>query len=142
MRNDIWLLHRLDVIWTKYFSDVSQNNKVFIKFGRFARLRLGSIKLDRKTQASLITITGMFKDPKIPMAVIDCTIGHELVHYTHGFSSSRRRLFRYPHEGGVVKKEMIERKMGHLFEAYKVWMKEYREDLIANSRRRRKYGLF
>lgn len=139
MRNDIWLLHRLDVIWTKYFSDVSQNNeqsssanKVFIKFGRFARLRLGSIKLDRKTQSSIITITGMFKDPKIPMAVIDCTIGHEMVHYTHGFSSSRRRLFRYPHEGGVVKKEMMERKMGHLFEAYKEWMQEYRKN----------YGLF
>lgn len=141
MRNDIWLLHRLDVIWSKYFSDVSQENKVFIKFGRFARLRLGSIKLDKKTNGSQITITGMFKDPKIPMAVIDCTIGHELVHYTHGFSSSRRRLFRYPHEGGVVKREMMEREMGHLFEAYKEWMKGYRLELMTK-RRRRKYGLF
>lgn len=142
MRNDIWLLHRLDVIWSKYFSDVAQINKVFIKFGRFARLRLGSIKLDKKTQSSVITITGMFKNSQIPMAVIDCTIGHELVHYTHGFSSSRRRLFRYPHEGGVVKKEMMERGMGHLFASYKEWMKEYRHELMEKSRRKRKYGLF
>ena len=142
MRNDFWLISRLDVIWSKYFSDVSQTNKVFIKFGRFARLRLGSIKLDKKTESSTITITGMFKDSTIPMAVVDCTIAHELTHYTHGFSSSRHRLFRYPHEGGVVKREMMERGMEKLFEAYQQWMKEYRKDLMARSQRKRKYGLF
>lgn len=127
MRNDIWLLHRLDVIWTKYFSDVSQNNKVFIKFGRFARLRLGSIRLDPKTKSSYVTITGMFKDPKISMAVVDCTIAHELTHYSHGFSSPHSRMHKYPHEGGVVKREMEARGMGYLLKAYRDWTKKYRE---------------
>ena len=127
MRNDIWLLHRLDIIWSKYFNDVPQNNKVFIKFGRFAKLRLGSIKLDPKTKSSFITITGMFKNLKIPQAVVDCTIGHELTHYSHGFSSPHARMHKYPHEGGVVKREMEARGMGHLLKAYREWTKKYRE---------------
>ena len=71
----------------------------------------------------------MFKDEKIPGEVVDHTIGHELTHYTHGFSSRRPRMHKYPHAGGVVKKEMEERGMGHLHRAYKVWVKQYREIL-------------
>lgn len=128
-RDDKWLLSRLDLLWTKYFSDVSQSNKVFIRFGRNAKYRLGSIKLNRQTKASYITITSMFKDTRIPKEVVDHTIGHELVHYAHGFSSINPRLHKYPHAGGVVKKEMSERGMGYLHEAYKVWIKEYRKKL-------------
>lgn len=126
-RDDRWLLSRLDHIWDKYFPNISQTNKVFIKFGRFAKYRLGSIRLDKKTKASFITITSMFKDPKIPPEVVDHTIGHELVHYAHGFSSVHPRLHKYPHAGGVVKKEMTERGMGYLYDAYKKWMKSYRQ---------------
>lgn len=128
-RDNKWLLSRLDDLWEKYFSDISQKNKVFINFGRFAKYRLGSIKLDKKTKASIITITSMFKDVKIPAEVVDHTIGHELVHYTHGFSSTQTRLHKYPHAGGVVKKEMGERGMGHLYLAYREWIKEYRQAL-------------
>ncbi len=128
-RNDLWLLSRLDFIWSKYFDDIPQKNRVFIKFGRFAKYRLGSIKLKSKTKDSLITITSMFKNSSIPEEVIDHTIGHELVHYTHGFSSVHPRLHRYPHAGGVVKKEMSERGMGYLYEAYKEWIKSYRKSL-------------
>ena len=134
IRDDMWLLSRLDYIWGKYFSDVVQTNKVFIKFGRFARFRLGSIKLDRKTKASYITITSMFKNQSIPGEVIDHTIGHELVHYTHGFSSNSPKLHRYPHAGGVVKKEMSQRGMDYLHQAYKDWIKHYRDSL------KRRYG--
>lgn len=125
-RDDRWLLSRLDLIWSKYFLDVLQNNPVFVRFGRFSRFRLGSIKLDRKSGKSYITITSMFKDSKVPVEVIDHTLAHELTHYAHGFSSKRTRLHRYPHAGGVVKKEMIRRGMGHLVKAYKEWMKSYR----------------
>lgn len=128
-RTNQWLLSRLDYIWTKYFSDVPQTSKVFIKFGRFARYRLGSIRLIKKTGASLITITAMFKSSAIPKEVVDHTIGHELVHYTHGFSSSHPRLHRYPHAGGVVKREMSQRGMEHLYDAYKKWIKYYRQHL-------------
>lgn len=127
-RDDIWLLSRLDYVWSEYFSDVVQNNKVFIKFGRFARARLGSIKYDKKSGYSYVTITGMFKDCKIPTAIIDHTIAHELCHYAHGFSSPHPRLHHYPHEGGVVKREMEARGMGHLLAAYKNWIRQYRKE--------------
>lgn len=132
-RNDNWLLSRLDFIWNKYFSDMPQKNKVFIKFGRFAKYRLGSIRLNKKNKNTFITITSMFKNPLIPKEVIDHTIGHELVHYAHGFSSVHPRLHRYPHAGGIVKKEMNSRGMGHLYDSYRVWIKTYRQRLRKNN---------
>lgn len=129
-RDDNWLLSRLDCLWTKYFSDISQSNKVFIRFGRNAKYRLGSIKLNRQTKASYITITSMFRNTRIPQEVVDHTIGHELVHYAHGFSSTNPRLHKYPHAGGVVKKEMSERGMEYLHSAYKKWVNKYRKQLM------------
>ncbi len=126
-RDNRWLLCRLNELWEKYFSDIPQKNKVFISFGRFAKYRLGSIRLDKRNKASIIIITSMFKDLNIPQEVIDHTIGHELVHYAHGFSSTNPRLHKYPHAGGVVKKEMGERGMGNLYTAYKSWVKDYRQ---------------
>lgn len=128
-RDNQWLLSRLDFIWSKYFDDIPQKNRVYIRFGRFAKYRLGSIKLDRKTKETFVTITAMFKASSIPQAVVDHTIGHELVHYAHGFSSVHPRLHRYPHAGGVVKIEMSQRGMEHLYESYKKWMKYYRGHL-------------
>lgn len=129
IRDNKWLLSRLDFIWTEYFSDIPQKNKIFIRFGRFAKFRMGSIKVDKKTKDTFITLTSMFKNEKIPQEVIDHTIGHELVHYAHGFSSPHPKLFKFPHAGGVVKKEMEERGMGHFYKAYKGWIKEYRQIL-------------
>lgn len=129
LRDDKWLLFRLNDLWEKHFADIPQQNKVFISFGRFAKYRLGSIRLNRQNKASIITITSMFKSLKVPQEVVDHTIGHELVHYTHGFSSTHPKLHKYPHAGGVVKREMIERGMEHLYEAYKKWIKEYRQAL-------------
>ncbi len=133
-RDNNWLLSRLDFIWSKYFSDVDQSNPINVRFGRYSKYRLGSIKLNRKTNRSLITITSMFKDDKIPTAVIDHTLAHELVHYAHGFSSKKTLLHKYPHAGGVVKREMEERGVGHLNKAYKLWIREYRKQLLANAR--------
>lgn len=133
-RDNAWLLSRLDQLWSSFFPDVTQENPVVIRFGRYSKYRLGSIKQHHRTSFSLITITGMFKDEKIPPEVVDHTIAHELVHYTHGFSSSKRRLHKYPHAGGVVRSEMIERGMRHLNDAYRKWVKQYREQLSS------KYG--
>lgn len=127
IRDDNWLIFRLDDIWTKYFSDVPQSNRVFIRFGRFAKLRLGSIKFNKKTHDTIITITSMFRSKLIPKDVIDHTIAHELIHYSHGFSSTHPKLHKYPHAGGVIKKEMIARGMGELYYAYKNWIKTYRK---------------
>lgn len=129
-RDNYWLLSRLNNLWDKYFSDVVRENPIIIKFGRYSKYRLGSIKLHRHSGFSLITITGMFKDTSIPAEVVDHTIAHELTHYTHGFSSQKARLHKYPHAGGVVRKEMAERGMEHLNDAYREWVKTYRNKLI------------
>lgn len=134
IRDNDWLLSRLEYIWLHYFDDIIEVNPLIIRFGRYSRCRLGSIKLDRRSNRSYMTITGMFKNPKIPVAVIDHTIAHELVHYAHGFSSKRVRLHRYPHAGGVVQKEMKKRGMGGLICAYKSWMKEYRKQMTPYER--------
>ena len=128
-RDDKWLLSRLDYLWTSYFPDVVQDNQVYIKFGRYSKYRLGSIKQSRKNRASLITITGMFKDESIPSSVVDHTIAHELVHYTHGFSSTKPKLHKYPHAGRVVDNEMKNRGLGVLVQSYKIWVKQYRDEL-------------
>lgn len=131
LRDNTWLLYRLNDIWDRYFPDTKESNSVVIRFGRYSKYRLGSIRLDRKTNLSLITITGMFKNLQVPQAVVDHTIAHELVHYTHGFSSQRQRLLRYPHAGGVVKREMEERGLRYLYQAYRDWVQEYKQMLQA-----------
>lgn len=130
-RNNDWLASRLEFIWSNFFSDVMEVNPLIVRFGRFSKFRLGSIRLARPSNRSYITITSMFKDPKVPVEVIDHTIAHELVHYTHGFSSKRIRLHKYPHAGGIVGKEMKKRGMEYMIKAYKLWMKEYRKQLAS-----------
>lgn len=134
LRDNNWLLSRLDLIWSKYFSDVNQANPIQIKFGRYSKYRLGSIKLEKKSNRSTVTVTSMFKDKSIPSKVVDHTIAHELVHYAHGFSSKRTRLHKYPHAGGVVQREMEERGVGYLNKAYKIWVIEYKKQLIEDAK--------
>lgn len=129
-RDDIWLLNRLDYLWSNYFKDIKQINPVFIKFGRYSKFRLGSIKFDKTSKKSFITITAMFKNPSVPEEVIDHTIAHELCHYTHGFSSPNPKLHKYPHHGGVIKKELESRNLKYLVKAYNSWLKEYRKTFI------------
>lgn len=128
-RDDNWLLSRLDYLWSNNFGDVAQINPVFIRFGRVSRFRLGSIRLDKVSKHSYITITSLFKQKGIPVEVVDHTIAHELCHYAHGFSSPKRRLHKYPHHGGVIKKELESRGMGYLVKAYRHWLKHYRKSL-------------
>jgi hypothetical protein len=125
MRDNQWLLFRLDEIWRTHFQDVSQVNPVTITFGRTALYRFGSIRLNFTTGVSQIIINGRFRDPKYPQEVIDHTIAHELVHYAQGFSSPNPRLHRYPHRGGVIDKELRERGLDRLVVFYNKWVKSY-----------------
>lgn len=146
MRNNAWLARELEHLLSTYFSDVKIINPLEIKFGREAKYRFGSIKLVkprglsrasfallRKTrpQKSLITITSMFAKEEVVDKVVLYTISHELCHYAHGFSSANRQLFRYPHHGGVVNRELRERGAEHLVVAFKSWLKEYRKKILA-----------
>ena len=128
-RDDNWLISRLDHLWSTYFSDVTQKNKVFIKFGRSSKYRFGSIRLNLKDKSSRILINGMFRDPKYPSEVIDHTIAHELVHYTQGFSSPHPKMHAYPHRGGVIDKELNARGLKHLVFIYNVWVVDYKRSL-------------
>jgi hypothetical protein len=159
MRDNTWAENRMDQIWRDHFSDVPQENKVKIKFGRRARTRLGSIKqlhnyrsnkvrtimLQTSRQSSknindsLITLTGYFKDENIPQYIIDLTIAHELCHYAHGFSSPLPQLFKYPHQGGLVDKELAKRGFGAALKDQKKWLKtEWPKIIGVKIRRRRK----
>lgn len=143
MRDDSWLLSRLNEIWETYFPDVKQLNPVTIGFGRKAKYRFGSVQLKKNVILSRvelgkghshITINGLFRNMTIPQTVVDYTIAHELVHYTHGFSSPLPRKIRHPHKGGVIRKELIARGLGHLHAAYRAWLKEYRFRLRLNNK--------
>lgn len=159
MRDNHWLQKQLEFLLTKYFADIRITNPIEIKFGKEAKYRFGSIRLvkprgfksprrqtrfvgsfpnrvwnsltSRDTpQKSIITITSMFAKESVPAPVVQYTIAHELCHYAHGFSSANRRLFRYPHHGGVVNGELTSRGVKHLIVAFKKWLKIYRKKIL------------
>ena len=133
MRDNKWLLYRMDDIWGKHFADVSQVNPVTISFGRSANYRFGSIRLNYPTGISQIIINGRFREISYPQEVIDHTIAHELVHYAQGFSSPNPRMHRYPHRGGVIDRELKDRGLHHLVAFYKTWVKTYIKTLPKSS---------
>lgn len=153
LRNRKWLENQLELLLKKYFGDLTISTSIEIKFGREAKYRFGSIRLvkpsgmkaighslfaigkrqkakGKEPSKSIITITSMFAKPNVPLKVVEYTICHELCHYAHGFSSSNRRLFKFPHHGGVVNAELTRRGAGDLIVAYKRWLKTYRQAIL------------
>ena len=126
MRDATWLHQRLDEIWDQYFSDVAQDNIVRIEWGRKAKTRLGSIRLDHQDPSiTIITMNRLYQDEAVPEYVVDATIAHELTHYAHGFNSPREQVRRHPHAGGVMKREFAERGMEHLYTQQHAWLKAH-----------------
>jgi len=132
-RDHKWLKKRLAAIWQRYFPDVQLANNVFVKFGRPTRTRLGSIKFGRRKENlpagqagpnTIITVNGHFIDQEIPEFVIDAVLAHELTHYAHGFCSPHDQFHRYPHQGGVVRRELVDRGLKDLLALEKKWVKE------------------
>ena len=149
MRNNQWLKNQLNLLLKKYFGDVIVSNPIEIKFGREAKYRFGSIRLIRprrsrivyrlpildrnnrnKPSKSIITITSMFAKESVPVNVVHYTICHELCHFAHGFSSTNKRLFKFPHHGGIVNKELAQRGAQDLSAAFKQWLKNYRQQIL------------
>lgn len=159
-RDDDWLANRLADIWYKHFPDIEQPNEVIITFGRKSRTRLGSIGMPgwqdaaRKVKytghkavpegTSVITITGYFKDERVPQFAVDATIGHELVHYAHGFHSPHPQLYANAHRGGIVDKELVKRGLGDVLKQQQVWLRTHWIDIVdlpkPRRKRRRSYG--
>jgi len=156
MRSNTWLKEQLDILLKNYFSDIKITNPIEIKFGREAKYRFGSIKLighkgikrtkgikgkfsifksqlsiPKIPQKSVVTITSLFAKEQVPVGVVRYTIAHELCHYAHGFSSQNKRLFKHPHHGGIVNKELKDRGAEDLIGAFKKWLKIYRKKILA-----------
>ena len=144
MRDSKYLENLLYEIWEEYFSDIPRKNFVVIKFGKYSKRQLGSIKrANRSTRIkslvqkykdlleiqdeksiSVITITKYFQNENVPEYVIVSTISHELCHYTHGFNSPLPKQFTYPHRGGVVNGEMDKRGLKDIRLETKKWLKK------------------
>ncbi|HKZ34445.1 MAG TPA: hypothetical protein VJ179_01070 [Patescibacteria group bacterium] len=123
LRSQSWLSFQLSRLWQAYFSDVPIVNPITVRFGRFAKTRLGSIKREKmKGSASTITLTGFFRYPDVPEQVVKATLAHEITHYLHGFHSDLPQLQKYPHEGNIVDKELKKRGLYHLVQFQKKWL--------------------
>jgi len=145
MRNNDWLEAKLNTIWDKSFSDINRKNTIFIIFGRNARTRLGSIRAKRDTwtgkhQDTQIIVTGFFKDERVPEFIIDVTIAHELCHYAHGFFSPLPQLSKYPHQGGIVERELKRRGFANDLDKQHQWLKQNWSGITGNRRRRSRKG--
>lgn len=151
-RSQEWLENALAFIWYKYFNDINQNNEVIIRWGRKAKTRLGSIstKIDHSSikdglitfsshpfykipspeLISIISINKLLQNDIIPEQLIYSVIFHELSHYSHGFNSPLDKKYKYPHRGGVMRREFEERGCLDLYLFQKKWLKENWWDFI------------
>ncbi len=141
---NIKLQNLLYEIWENHFSDIPRKNLVIVKYGKFSKQRLGSIKWSKDLRGikgiykyfkaehkhqddkriTLIILTRFFSNKKIPSYVVKTTLAHELVHYAHGFNSPLPKLFKYPHQGSIVKKELYTRGLKEEYDLSEKWLKE------------------
>ena len=106
-RNQAWIEEKLEKMWGSLFSEVPKMNKVVIKFKGKSKYRFGHIT--KKGEDTHIIVNSLFQNELVPEYIIDVTIAHELVHYMHGFFSPLPQLYRYPHQGNIVNKELKKR---------------------------------
>ncbi|MBN1618504.1 hypothetical protein JW887_04125 [Candidatus Dojkabacteria bacterium] len=144
-RTNAWLEYQMFEIWENHFADVPRKNLVIIKFGKSSKRQLGSIKwakdntgiksiMKKKSMQALhkiqddkritvITITKHFQSLEVPDYVVQSTIAHEMCHYTHGFNSPLNQLYDFPHQGGIIHRELTKRGLGLIHTKAKRWIK-------------------
>lgn len=122
MRDDEWLAQKLNQIWQLLFPEIERKNNVVIRFKGRWKNKFGHIKR-LKNKDTEIAINSLFKNELVPEYVIDTTIAHELIHYSHGFQSPLPRRYRHPHAGGVVRRELLKRGFGHIIRKEKEFTK-------------------
>ena len=135
MRDDEFLIQRLEQIWLLLFNEIPKMNKVIIKFKGKSRNKFGYIR--KIKDDSFIGINEHFKFEIVPEYIIDITIAHELSHYAHGFNSPFQRKYKHPHKGGVVTKELTKRGFDKMIKKEKMffkneWPKIYEEINLLN----------
>lgn len=120
-RNDDWLADRVSLLRQIHFADVPQGYPITTRFGIRARNRFGSIGAQAGT--TIILVNRLFADPIVPAFVVDGTLAHELAHYAHGYGSGLPLLYKDPHRGGVVDKELDRRGLGEINQKAEQWRK-------------------
>jgi len=137
IRNNEWLEMKLHYIWERYFSDIKKLNHIQIFYGRNAKRRLASIRQQSRHQKdsdTQIKVTGFYKDSRVPEYVIDATIAHELVHYSHGFASPHPQYYKHPHRGDIVDKELKKRGLGRALSLQKKWLEKNWAGIVTSQR--------
>jgi len=122
MRDDLWLIGKLDFLWSIFFTDIEKRNEVKIVFKGKWKNKFAHIK--KKKDHTEIAINGLFRNEKVPDYIVELAIAHELAHYMHGFQSPYERKFKYPHKGGVVNKELKYRGFSSYIKNEKKWIRE------------------
>ena len=123
MRDKEWLEQRLQQIWNLLFPDTPRKNTVKVVFKGKWKNKFGHIKRLRNKDTE-IAVNSLFQDYLVPEYVIDITIAHELTHYAHGFHSPLPRLYKHPHKGGIVTKELKKRGFAHLLRKERYFVKK------------------
>jgi hypothetical protein len=131
MRSDEWLNAKLEEVWQVLMPDVEKLNKVSVVFKGNWKTKFGHIK-KMKDGSTQIVVNGLFRNEVVPDYIILTTIAHELIHYMHGFHSPYPKRFRYPHQGGIVDKELKARGFGVLLKLEKDWVKNSWVEVISS----------
>lgn len=145
MRDNKYLEKLLYDLWETSFCDIPRLNAVVIKYGKYSKRQLGSIRIIKDKDVirrytkrfnidennfeehsiSVITVTKYFSQTYIPEFVIRATIAHELCHYAHGFNSPLKKIYSHPHRGNVIKKEFNKRDLLDIYLLSKEWLKQH-----------------
>lgn len=146
MRNDEWLAERLNQIWGLLFPDTERQNNVIIRFKGRWKNKFGHIKR-LKNKDTEIAVNSLFRNERVPEFIIDTTIAHELIHYSHGFQSPLPKRYKHPHAGGIVRRELLNRGFGHLIKrerefVKREWPKVFKELCPDKSVRKRSFFSF
>jgi len=130
LRDNKFLNQRLAQIWVLLFEDTPKLNNVIIRFKGSWKNKFGHIK--KIKEDTEIAINGLFKHDLIPEYIIDLTIAHELIHYSHGFNSPLKQKYKHPHKGGVVTKELKERGFEKILKKEKLFVKKEWPNIYKN----------
>ena len=123
MRDKIWLENKFNNIWQKNFPEVEKKNDIRIMFKGKSKNRFGCIKKNPDKSTTII-INSLFAHERVPEWIIKLTLAHELIHYMHGFNSPHQRLFKHPHLGGIVNRELKERGYGDFLKKERAWFND------------------
>src|SRR3989344_7599874 len=122
MRDEEWLATLFHEMWEKRFPDVKKRNNIVVRWKGRWKNKFGHIRL-LKNKDTEIVINSLFKDERVSEYIIELTLAHELVHYMHGFHSPYPKLFKHPHQGGIVNRELRLRGYGPSLQKEKEWFK-------------------